>query len=96
MTARSKTYPRSSSTPKPPTSARWNLSSDAQTILLCVYHALSAKGYDPITQIVGYLISGDPTYITSYGNARALICSIERDELIEELVRMYVSSIEKE
>ena len=70
--------------------------SDAQSILLLVYQALRAKGYDPITQIVGYLISGDPTYITSYGNARALICRIERDELIEELVRMYVSSIEKE
>lgn len=70
--------------------------SDAQSILLLVYQALKAKGYDPITQIVGYLISGDPTYITSYSNARALICRIERDELIEELVRTYVSSIEKE
>ena len=69
---------------------------DAQSILLLVYQALKAKGYDPITQIVGYLISGDPTYITSYSNARALICRIERDELIEELVRTYVSSIEKE
>ena len=48
---------------------------DAQTILLCVYHALSAKGYDPITQIVGYLISGDPTYITGYQNARSLIAA---------------------
>ena len=64
---------------------------DAQTILLCVYHALSAKGYDPITQIVGYLISGDPTYITSYQNARSLICRIDRDELLEELVGFYLS-----
>ena len=64
---------------------------DAQTILLCVYHALSAKGYDPITQIVGYLISGDPTYITSYQNARSLICRIDRDELLEELVQFYLS-----
>lgn len=70
--------------------------SDAQSILMLVYQALKAKGYDPITQIVGYLISGDPTYITSYSNARALICRIERDELIEELVRTYVSGIEKE
>ena len=62
-----------------------------QTILLCVYHALSAKGYDPITQIVGYLISGDPTYITSYQNARSLICRIDRDELLEELVQFYLS-----
>ena len=70
--------------------------SDARNILLLVYQALRAKGYDPITQIVGYLISGDPTYITSYGNARALVCRMERDELIEELVRTYVSGIEKE
>ena len=63
---------------------------DAQTILLCVYHALSDKGYDPITQIVGYLISGDPTYITSYNSARSLICRLERDEILEEVVRFYV------
>lgn len=69
---------------------------DARGILLLVYEALRAKGYDPITQIVGYLISGDPTYITSYGNARALICRIERDELMEELVRVYISGLEKE
>ena len=64
---------------------------DAQTILLCVYQALSDKGYDPITQIVGYLIRGDPTYITSYQNARSLICRIDRDELLEELVSFYIS-----
>ena len=64
---------------------------DAQTILLCVYHALSDKGYDPITQIVGYLLSGDPTYITSYQNARSLICRIDRDELLEELVQFYIT-----
>ena len=65
---------------------------DAQTILLCVYHALSAKGYDPITQIVGYLISGDPTYITSHNNARSLIMKVERDEILEELMRNYVET----
>ena len=48
------------------------------------------KGYDPVNQIVGYLLSGDPTYITSYNNARYLISRIERDELLEELVRTYV------
>ena len=64
---------------------------DAQTSLLCVYHALSAKGYDPITQIVGYLINGDPTYITSYQNARSLIFRIDSDELLEELVQFYLS-----
>ena len=67
---------------------------DAQTILLCVYHALSAKGYDPITQIVGYLISGDPTYITSYGQARSMICRLERDEIMEELVRVYLKGLD--
>ena len=64
---------------------------DAQTILLCVYHALSAKGYDPITQIVGYIISGDPTYITSHNQARSMICRLERDEILEELVRFYLA-----
>ena len=64
----------------------------AQDILLFVYHALQSKGYDPITQIVGYLISGDPTYITSYNNARYLIRMLERDELLEELVKFYISN----
>ena len=63
----------------------------AQDILLFVYHALLTKGYDPITQIVGYLISGDPTYITSYNSARSMITRLERDEIIEELVRFYVA-----
>ena len=59
-------------------------------ILRSVYEALKEKGYDPINQIVGYLLSGDPTYITSYNNARYLIRQLERDELMEELVRSYV------
>ncbi len=63
---------------------------DAHSILVRVYDALRAKGYDPITQIVGYLMSGDPTYITSYQSARSLVCRIERDELMEELVRSYI------
>lgn len=62
----------------------------AQDILLFVYHALQSKGYDPITQIVGYLISGDPTFITSYNDARSLIIRLERDELLEELVAYYM------
>ena len=69
---------------------------DAQTILLCVYHALSAKGYDPITQIVGYLISGDPTYITSHNGARSLIMKMERDELVEEMLKTYIEHNEWE
>ena len=59
-------------------------------ILRNVYEALTEKGYNPVNQIVGYLLSGDPTYITSYNNARYLISRIERDELLEELVRAYV------
>ena len=61
-------------------------------ILLSVYKALEEKGYNPINQLVGYFISGDPTYITSHKNARSLIRKMERDELLEELVRFYVDS----
>lgn len=63
----------------------------ARDVLLTVYDAMQEKGYDPINQIVGYLISGDPTYITSYNSSRYLISRMERDELIEELVRFYVA-----
>jgi uncharacterized protein (UPF0297 family) len=59
-----------------------------------VYRALQAKGYDPVTQLVGYLISGDPTYITSYGQARSMICRLERDEIMEELVRVYLRELD--
>jgi uncharacterized protein (UPF0297 family) len=62
----------------------------AAVILTTVYQALKEKGYNPINQIVGYLISGDPTYITSHMNARSLIRKLERDELLEELVQHYV------
>lgn len=64
----------------------------ASEVLMSVYAAMKEKGYDPVNQIVGYLISGDPTYITSYNNARYRICSLERDELLEELVRFYVKA----
>ena len=67
---------------------------DASTILPHVYRALQAKGYDPVTQLVGYLISGDPTYITSYGQARSMICRLERDEIMEELVRVYLQGLD--
>ena len=63
----------------------------AQHVLLTVYDSMREKGYDPVNQIVGYLISGDPTYITSYNNSRYLISRMERDELIEELVLFYVA-----
>ena len=59
-------------------------------ILLSVYDSLQVKGYYPINQIVGYILSEDPTYITNYNNARALICRIDRDELLTELVTDYL------
>ena len=59
--------------------------------ILAVYEAMHEKGYDPVNQIVGYLLSGDPTYITNYNNARYMISRIERDELLEELVRFFVT-----
>lgn len=55
-----------------------------------VYEALEEKGYNPINQIVGYILSGDPTYITSHNNARNLIRQVERDELLEEMVKTYI------
>ncbi|MGI6226822.1 MAG: IreB family regulatory phosphoprotein [Peptococcales bacterium] len=64
----------------------------AKDILLNVYEALKEKGYNPINQIVGYLLSGDPAYITSYKDARNLIRKLERDELLEELVKSYLHS----
>lgn len=64
----------------------------ASEVLKEVYTALTEKGYNPINQIVGYIMSGDPTYITSYKGARSLINKIERDELLEELMRNYVES----
>ncbi len=62
----------------------------AKVILDTVYKALKEKGYDPVNQIVGYIMSGDPTYITSHGNARSLIMKVERDELVEELLTAYI------
>lgn len=64
---------------------------DPKDILLSVYHSLEEKGYHPINQIVGYLLSGDPAYIPRHNNARSQIRKLERDELIEELVRSYLS-----
>ncbi len=62
----------------------------AKEILKQVYDALSEKGYNPINQIVGYILSGDPTYITSHNDARNLIRVIERDELLEKMVKDYI------
>ncbi|MBQ1729473.1 MAG: IreB family regulatory phosphoprotein [Oscillospiraceae bacterium] len=60
-------------------------------IMASVYDSLKLKGYDPINQIVGYILSEDPTYITNYNNARALICRLDRDELLHELVESYLN-----
>ena len=59
-------------------------------ILSSVYDSLVLKGYNPVNQLVGYILSEDPTYITNYNTARSLICRIDRDELLEELVRSYL------
>ncbi len=63
---------------------------EVKNTLFKVYDALKEKGYNPINQIVGYLLSGDPAYITSHNNARSMIRKIERDELIEEVVKQYL------
>ena len=60
-------------------------------ILNSVYNSLMVKGYNPINQIVGYILSEDPTYITNYNNARQLICHVDRDDLLQELVRSYLN-----
>ena len=64
---------------------------EAKDILVKVYSALKEKGYNPVNQIVGYILSGDPTYITSHKNARVLISRLERDELLEEIVCFYLN-----
>jgi uncharacterized protein (UPF0297 family) len=67
-----------------------NEENNAAMVINAVYQSLKTKGYNPINQLVGYLLSGDPTYITSHNNARGLIRKLERDELLEELVRAYL------
>ena len=68
---------------------------DVSQVLEQVYIALSEKGYNPVNQIVGYIMSGDPTYITSHKNARSLIMKVERDEILEELMRVYIDTMLK-
>lgn len=65
---------------------------EADQVLELVYDALSEKGYNPVNQIVGYVMSGDPTYITSYKSARSLIMKVERDEILEELLSYYIEN----
>lgn len=65
---------------------------EVKEVLDLVYNAMDEKGYNPVNQIVGYIMSGDPTYITSYKNARSMIMKVERDELVEELLREYIKN----
>ena len=65
---------------------------EVQEVLKEVYEALLEKGYNPVNQIVGYIMSGDPTYITSHKNARSLIRKVERDELVEEMLTIYIKA----
>ena len=60
-------------------------------VLKIVFEAMKEKGYNPVSQIVGYIMSGDPTYITSHNNARSLIMKVERDELVEEILKSYIA-----
>lgn len=64
---------------------------DKRQIITAVYNALKEKGYNPISQLVGYILSEDPTYITTHNNARSLICRIDRDELLQELLTSYLN-----
>ena len=67
-----------------------NKSDETREILSAVFEALRVKGYNPVNQIVGYILSEDPTYITNYNGARSLICKLDRDELLRELVMSYL------
>lgn len=64
----------------------------AEKIILAVYKALEEKGYDPVNQLIGYILSGDPSYITSHSDARTMIRELERDELLEELFKNYLEN----
>ena len=70
---------------------RYEKDQEIKAILTSVYDSLKQKGYDPINQIVGYILSEDPTYITNYNHARSLIRKLDRDELLQELVKQYLS-----
>lgn len=67
----------------------------AQTVIKNAYRAMNEKGYNPVHQLVGYLLSGDPAYVTGYREARSMIRKVERDELLEELVRFYLEHLEE-
>ena len=66
---------------------------EVRETICAVYNALKVKGYNPVSQMVGYILSGDPTYITNYNNARSIISRVERDEILEELVKGYIKEM---
>lgn len=66
---------------------------EVREIICAVFNALKVKGYNPVSQMVGYILSGDPTYITNYNNARSIIGRVERDEILEELVKNYIKEL---
>ena len=72
-------------------SVREEREKEIRQTLESVYNSLKEKGYNPINQIVGYLLTEDPTYITNYNNARSMICKVDRDDLLQELVRCYLA-----
>ena len=69
---------------------------EVRELIKTVYNALEEKGYNPVSQMTGYILSGDPTYITSYNNARSIVMKIERDELVEEILNHYLKSLQDE
>lgn len=71
-------------------------SNDAREILHYVYLALKEKGYNPVVQLTGFITTGDPTYITSHKHARSMVCRVDRDDLVEELVKVYLNKIDQE
>ncbi|MBN2285446.1 MAG: IreB family regulatory phosphoprotein [Tissierellales bacterium] len=66
---------------------------EVKEIIRSVMSALNEKGYNPVSQLIGYILSGDPTYITSHNNARSIIMQVERDELLEEILKDYISEL---
>lgn len=69
---------------------------EVRELIKTVYSALEEKGYNPVSQMTGYILSGDPTYITSHNNARSIVIKVERDELVEEILNHYIKSLQDE
>ena len=69
---------------------------EVKEVIKSVLNALNEKGYNPVSQIIGYILSGDPTYITSHNNARSIIMKVERDELLEEMLKDYLEKLKNE